>query len=616
VTLRPFGSLSLVLLLTGCSLVSAPLPTVTHGLSIHGKVRGGQQPVNGAHIYLMAAGTGGYGQPSTSLLDPAITLLSDPIGAYVLTNPDGSFSISGDYICTENTQVYLYALGGNPGNGTNSAAGMLAVLGNCPSATNFALATPFIWVNEVSTVAAAYAMAGFATDATDVSSSGTPLASQGIANAFANAANLADLPTGTSLTTTPNGNGTVPQTTINTLANILASCVNSSDADPAAPCAALFADATSTGAEGGTVATDTATAAIYIAHWPGANVSDLYNNIQAQGNFAPSLPTQPTDFTLALTFTGGGIASTNRMAIDASGNVWSTDNNGYVIELNSLGAPLSTGTGFTNATVTQPSGIAIDSNGNAWASNAGGGNYPAVEFGSGGGSTADLTLDSYPALYSITIDPSGNFLLPSINTTIFRLDPSGSPLGNYTTTHNIDSLAVDFAGHIWTVNDPGTSLSELTTSDGTLVSASVAANDSAPAQVSIGSSGTIWTSDTAGAVGVLNSDGTTDFNVSAPAGANQFAFDGAGSAWVVTNNNVDETTTYHVAVVSSSGILVSGTPGYLQITPQQLSDIEIDGSGNVWLSTSNTLTELIGAAAPVVTPLSAATANGSFATRP
>ena len=41
------------------------------------------------------------------------------------------------------------------------------------------------------------------------------------------AANLADLATGAALSTTPAGNGTVPQSTINTIANILATCVNS-----------------------------------------------------------------------------------------------------------------------------------------------------------------------------------------------------------------------------------------------------------------------------------------------------------------------------------------------------------------------------------------------------
>jgi hypothetical protein len=72
----------------------------------------------------------------------------------------------------------------------------MAVLGNCPVAGNFASATPYVVVNEVSTVAAAYAMAGFATDAVHVGSLGTVLAQTGISNAFANAGNLETLATG------------------------------------------------------------------------------------------------------------------------------------------------------------------------------------------------------------------------------------------------------------------------------------------------------------------------------------------------------------------------------------------------------------------------------------
>ena len=121
---------------------------------------------------------------------------------------------------TANTQVYLYALGGDAGSGDSPASGLLAILGKCPSAGNFASTTPTVVVNEISTVAAAYVMAGFASDATHVSSYGTPLAQTGIANAFANAASLANLATGAALAATPSGTGTVPQSEINTLANI------------------------------------------------------------------------------------------------------------------------------------------------------------------------------------------------------------------------------------------------------------------------------------------------------------------------------------------------------------------------------------------------------------
>src|SRR5205823_12774488 len=195
--------------------------------------------IDGANIYLLAANTTGYGgagiaasssNASVSLLNASATGASDASGAYVTSGAGGSFSISGDYSCTPDTQVYLYAVGGNSGAGTNSASGLMAVLGNCPNSGNFASATPFLAVNELTTVAAAYVMAPFASDATHVSNSGTSLAKSGIKNAFANAANLVDISTGIAHSTTPAGNGTVPQQLLNTLGDILASCINTNGA--------------------------------------------------------------------------------------------------------------------------------------------------------------------------------------------------------------------------------------------------------------------------------------------------------------------------------------------------------------------------------------------------
>ena len=120
---------------------------------------------------------------SVSLLTSAGNTTLDSSGGatngdyYVTTDVSGSFSITGDYTCGAGQQVYLYALGGNPGAGINSAAGLMAALGTCPAAGNFLTTTPYVVVNEVSTVATAYAFAGFATDATHVGSSGTALAS-------------------------------------------------------------------------------------------------------------------------------------------------------------------------------------------------------------------------------------------------------------------------------------------------------------------------------------------------------------------------------------------------------------------------------------------------------
>ena len=98
----------------------------------NGRVYGGQQPVAGAHVYLFAANTTGYGQASVSLLSAASTGQSDSVGAYVLTGADGSFFTAGDYSCTPGSQVYLYSLGGSAGSGTNTGIGLLAALGAMP----------------------------------------------------------------------------------------------------------------------------------------------------------------------------------------------------------------------------------------------------------------------------------------------------------------------------------------------------------------------------------------------------------------------------------------------------------------------------------------------------
>ena len=93
---------------------------------------------------------------------------------------------------------------------------------------------------------------------------------------------------------------------------------------------------------------------------------------------APSAsPPVPTDWTLALNFTGGGLYSPQGIAIDASGNVWVTDfyssagvnsGNGSVSELNVSGNPAS-GSPFTGGGLGNPSSIAIDASGNVWVAN-------------------------------------------------------------------------------------------------------------------------------------------------------------------------------------------------------------------------------------------------------
>jgi hypothetical protein len=293
----------LLLAITACggnAKMNTVSPPADFGVSDSGSVHHANTPIAGARVYLLAANTTGYGDASVSLLNPTLTGASDAIGAYVTTAADGSFSMKGDYTCVPDSQVYMYALGGNSGSGDNNASGLLTVLGSCPASGNFTSDASVV-INEVSTVAAANALAGFATDATHVSSSGTPLAQIGISNAFANAANLSDF-SGTAPTTTPAGNGAVPQSQIYTLANLLAACVGTASPSATSICATLFVIATADGTATGTQPSDTATAAINIAHNPDSNIAALYS-LAITNSFAPALASQPMNFTIALTFT-------------------------------------------------------------------------------------------------------------------------------------------------------------------------------------------------------------------------------------------------------------------------------------------------------------------------
>jgi len=263
-----------------------------------GVVNGGQsRAVVGAKVYVLQVNSGEYGNSSVSLLTSATGNPADSIGHYVLTGEHGAFSIAGDYTCTAGHEVYVYARGGNSGDdGSNSAIGLLASLGTCPEAGHFNNAAPFIFVNEVTTVAAAFAMAGRATDATHVVGSQR----SGTSSGFARAGELASISTGFANSNMPSRPGSkVPQSKIHTIANILSACINS-DSPASGGCTTLFANARSKGSSGA-APEDTATAAINIARNPRANIAALYGlQPKLSAPFQPALESQPSDFDLAL----------------------------------------------------------------------------------------------------------------------------------------------------------------------------------------------------------------------------------------------------------------------------------------------------------------------------
>lgn len=575
--------------------------TALSDVAITGVVQTGAKAIVGAHVYLLAANTTGYGAASVSLLTAAETGYSDTVGAYVPTSGSGAFSLTGDYTCTSGQQLYLYTSGGNAGAGANSAATMLAAIGPCPQSGANAITAH---VNELTTVAAAYALAGFATDALHVSSSGTTLALTGIANAFANAGNLVSLTTGAALATTPAGNGAVPQSEINTLGNILSACVDLSNASNS--CSLLFSNAYS-GGMSGTAPTDTATAAIYIAHNPEPNVTSLYQIPVVSPPYTPALGASPHDFTIAIAYSGSGLSVPEGIAVDAAGNAWVANYTGNsVTKLTSLGAA-ATGSPFTGGNINQPFGVAIDGSGNAWVANYG--NSSVTEIA--GSSATQFTVGGLNHPRGIAIDGSGNvWVANSGGNSVTKLTSAGaaaagSPFtgGGLSTPYGI---AVDGAGDAWIANYGGASVTQLT-SAGAVVTGSpyTFAQMLNPAGIAVDGAGYVWVTDFGGSSVTklshagANLSGTGGYTLSGQSAPFAIALDGSTNAWVADQSPAG------LSELSSSGTLASGADGYTSSSFNSPTGVAVDGSGDVWIANngSSTVSEVVGAATPVKTPI-------------
>jgi hypothetical protein len=485
-------------------------------------------------------------------------------------------------------------------------------------------------MNEVSTIATAYAFAGFATDATDVSSSGTPLATTGIANAFANVTNLETLGTGVALATTPGGSSTVPQAEINTLADILASCVNSSGPGSTA-CTTLLGNAKSGGTTG-TAPTDTATAAINMAHNPGVNIAALYALSTGTPPFI-GLSSAPNDFTIALNLSAGGIATPSSIAIDGSGNAWIANNisTGSVTELNSLGVPQNSSP-LTGGGLQTPSSIAIDLNGNAWIAN----NYNPGSITELSGSTG-AAMGSSPFSgggvnepYGIAIDGSDNVWTANFGESfagsVSKFANNGtadSGSSGYGTGMEIaNGIAIDPSGNAWNTDLNYGNLDEVNNS-GVLQSGFSGYNGGSsinnPTALAFDSSSHVWVTTYGSNVAVLSDTGTSvgKYTGGGVELSEAIAIDGAGNAWIA-NRNSSVSVPGLLSEFSNGGTALTTSTGYTNASLLNPSGIAVDGSGDVWVTNNNnsTVSEFIGAGIPVVTPLAVGVKNNKLGTRP
>ncbi len=288
--LSSLASLTLAALaITGCgaNLTTSPITGAKH--SATGRAMGGQQPVSGASIALYAIGQDSDGDPTQSSLFDSVT-----------TDQNGNFTFPPFTCPTPTTLVYVAGAGGNPGIATgsdNAGLSLVTALGQCGALNS----NTYISVNELTTVAAAYALAPFLQA---IRTQGTSVATgASLQDAFTYATELVNSSTGTVPGNVPAGTN-VPVAQINTIADIIAACVNSAggSAGDGTICGNLF---TLTPNSQNVYPGDTVTALVNLAQNPTENTMGLFNLLPAQPPFGPTDSTQPADFSIHLTTANG-----------------------------------------------------------------------------------------------------------------------------------------------------------------------------------------------------------------------------------------------------------------------------------------------------------------------
>jgi hypothetical protein len=513
---------SLSLGLAGCSLngFNNPVPSedqignASKGPAIKGMGYGGQNAIIGGKVYLYAAGNSAaahtYGTGATSLLTSAVltnnTSTTDAatntgIGGkdsnnnyYVSTDATGFFSISSDYSCPAAVngypvELYIVLLGGNAGGGANSNIALMAALGPCASGTTLATSIPFVVVNELTTVAAVWALQQFMAPPSTTQGSvniGAPTTNLvGLQNAFSTAANLVDITQGAAPATI--GTATPESDKILLLGNILAHCVNSTSI--AGDCSNLYASVTPASATLSTKSVaastlnaplDTIAAAWYLAQFPnsvgGASCGTSGGAYQCSSGLAAAFNTtitqEPNDWTLAVgyaptypvaTVATAAISQPYWVALDFYGNAWLTNtgtnsvtmlspggavvtqpvtsytvgaNSGYAATLVSSSA-ITSATSYSR-TISHPREIAIDSSGNAWMADSNGASATSGETAISGGTfvcptttgeTCDFgTVAEFPAATAAGTAGTGSingFYTPSFPYAV-KADASGN----------------------------------------------------------------------------------------------------------------------------------------------------------------------------------------------
>ena len=506
-----------------------------------------------------------------------------------------------------------------------------------------------VTVDELTTVAAAYALAQFN------GPGGVAGPSPGLENAAATAFNLAsskDGKAGSVVTNADNGSKNDTLATLGTLANLVSLCRSSSG-----KCGLLMHLATP---PGGTPPADTVSALVDLARNPTLAPAALFALSRQAAVYQPVLGKPPTSWILVLLYTDTDLYASGRIALDAKGNVWSSTNwqpgtqvaSTSISVLDPLGAPglgspiegggmsggawgaaiapqgtvwmgsfggaamvkyspsgaiLSPGGGYTNGGLNHPQGIAVDQRGNVWIAN----NYGP---------------DNAPGEGNVVVYPGG--------------DPAKAIVITGGGLNHPFAVQIDGYGRAWVTNEGPNGAKLVGTKFAILVgkgggSVTVIGPNFKPTSFSpIGSNSFKWPLGTAidshdnawianyfdSTVTEIHPDGAVAGAYKLPHGTIPWgdAVDGSGRVWVAGFANpavwlLCGANTSACPPGSKTGAIVSPKLGFRSKAFQHFTSLQLDQSGNVWLSNNwsqlvppvggTGIAEIVGAATPVCTPL-------------
>lgn len=596
----------------------APVAPAAGAATLQGTVTAADVPVAGARVGLYVAGASRARQVGTATTDPR-----------------GSFTL-GYSARKGGAPLYVIARGGIAGRTCSGQA--------CPGARRELMAVTgtasqpltTVSITEQTTVASAYALARF------LHGRAVTGPAPGLPSAAATAANLMEARTGKLsfvLANPPNGTATEALPTFNTLANALASCA----AGTRASCEKLFAAAKAPGAA---LPATTLQAAHAVALHPWLHPSQIFRLAAANVVHTPALRRPPAAWTLALVYTAGGFDAPGRMAFDRHGNVWAGNNwrqpgtaggNGVTV-LSPTGQPIFGSPIVGGGVQAVGFGTAIDPRGRVWLGNYGGSSISVL-----GPTGKPLTRRPFTAgqiskPQGIIADQAGSLWIPNFGNDTVTVYRGGSPARAQilaTTAGQVTqpfAVAIDGARRAWVTNNSLAASPGWVTvfrNDGDAATARTVTGGGlrSPMGVAIDSGGNAWVANflsrSVTRIGPdLRLDSRSPIRAPSINGPWGIAVDGDDTVWVAgfLNHNVTQLCGRRTSACppgAKAGDPISPpSTGYASAAFQHITAVQVDPSGNVWAANNwstgsplskflggNGLVELVGAAAPVRTPL-------------